>query len=161
MCKALGSIPRKRKVPLLSDSLPVEALKEKVGKAEPSLTSHLLPPVITLDLSTRAEGIGGPQPPLFWRTPILSISISPYCWGMQELLFSKEYSDQRNYSLGIGWEAAPHPLPHEDGLMPVGCGGLGLLQRLWRFIQCLSQRPLSPPVFIYSKKTKGNLQSPD
>lgn len=59
MCKALGSVHRK--VP--SCVLPVEALKERVGEADPNGTGHLLPARHRGGpLHARAEGTKGSQP---------------------------------------------------------------------------------------------------
>lgn len=107
MSKALGSIPNKRKVPLVSASLLVEALRERVGEAEPNLTSHLFPPCHpTGPLQARAASIGGPQPlTVLENTQFFPFNF-PVLLGNAGFLFSKENRDQRS----TGWEACLCPL---------------------------------------------------
>lgn len=153
MCKALGSIPSERKMPLSVRQSSCGASEEESREAEPNLTVACSLPIITVGLS---------RPELKVQDG-LSPSWLPHTVRKCRGPCPPRRTGVKGATVWVFGGSSPCPLPQQgkDGLMTSGCGGSGLSQRLWRFVQCLFQRPLSPPVFIYSKKTKGNLQSPD
>lgn len=155
MCKALGSIPSKREVPLSvrQSSCGASERESRGGRTQPH-QSPTPPPIITGDLSRPElkvqEGLSPSRLPHTVRK--CRGSCSPRRTGLKEA------------NLGIWWEAATCPLLSSSGQGRFDAFRLWGIRPITEPLEVYPMpfpTPLSPPVFIYSKKTKGNLQSPD